>query len=130
MTDDRRYEGEYPGQEGLPFDEGAGRDAGGRRSPGGSPDDDLFVWDELRPPDRGRDGRGRRPADAEPDGWQVRESPEGAERPRAPRDDRRASGDWRAPEYPTGAGRARHEPADGYEVSEEWEEWLEPERAR
>ncbi len=57
----------------------------------------------------------------------MRESPEGAEWPRAPRDDRRASGDWRAPEYPTGAGRTRHEPADGYEVSEEWEEWLEPE---
>ncbi len=40
---------------------------------------------------------------------------------------RREPGDWRAPEYPTGAGRARYEPADGYEASEEWEEWLEPE---
>ena len=93
MTDDRRYEGEYPGQEGLPFDEGAGE----RRSSGGS-DDDLFVWSDLRPPDRGRDER-RRPA---------------------------ASGDWRAPEYPTGSGRPRYEPGDGYETSEEWEEWLEP----
>ena len=137
MTDDRPYEGEYPGQEGLPFDEGAGGPAlrgrrgraGGRRSSGGS-DDDLFVWDELRPPDRGRDERGRRPADAEPGDWRVREFPAGAERPRAPRDDRRATGDWRPPEYPTGAGRTRYEPADGYEASEEWEEWLEPEAPR
>jgi hypothetical protein len=95
MTDDRPYEGEYPGQEGLPFDAGAGRYAGGRRPPAAGPDDDLFVWDELRPPRRGRDER--------------------------------AAGEWRAPEYPTGAGRTHHEPADGYEVSEEWEEWLEPE---
>ena len=54
------------------------------------------MWNDLRPPARGRD-----------------------ERPRP-------SGDWRAPEYPTGAGRTRYEPADGYETSEEWEEWLEP----
>ena len=40
---------------------------------------------------------------------------------------RRPRQDWRAPEYPTGSGRARYEPADGYEASEEWEEWLEPE---
>ena len=93
MTDDSRYDGEYPGQEGLPFDEGAGE----RRSSGGS-DDDLFVWNDLRPPARGRNERLRRP-----------------------------SRDWRSPEYPTGAGHTRYEPADGYETSEEWEEWLEPE---
>ena len=62
------------------------------------PEDDLFVWDDLRPPDR----RGR----------------EGA---RAGRDD------WRAPEYPTGGPTERRTPAaDGHEASEEWEEWLEP----
>ncbi len=102
MSDDGRYEGEYPGQQGLPFDEGgedrrraggdAGPGAGGRGHSGGS-DDDLFVWNDLRPPSR---------------------------------DERRATGDWRAPEYPTGAGRARPESADGYEAAEEWEEWLEP----
>jgi uncharacterized protein len=116
MSDDRRYEGEYPGQEGLPFDEGrredrrpaaggAGPDAGGRRSSGGGSDDDLFVWNDLRPPARGSDQRAHRPAGAE-------------------------HRDWRAPEYPTGAGRTRYEPADGYEASEEWEEWLEPEAPR
>ena len=72
----------------------------GGRTPAGA-DEDLFVWNDLRPPDRRRDER-RRPAEP------------------APRD-------WRAPEYPTGAGRTRYEPADGYEASEEWEEWLEPE---
>jgi hypothetical protein len=97
---------------GMPFgdeparDAGAGRapgrDASGARAgaPGGDADDDLFVWNELRPPRR---EPSRRPADPEP-------------------------GDWRAPEYPTtGSGRRRHEPGDGYETSEEWEEWLEPE---
>ena len=93
MTDDRRYEGEYPGREGLPF-------GAGGRSPAG-PDEDLFVWSDLRSPDRRRDER-RRPSEPE-------------------------SRDWRAPEYPTGAGRTRYEPADGFEASEEWEEWLEPE---
>ena len=129
MTDDRRYEGEYPGQEGLPFDEGAGRPAlsAAARADAGAAlvrrlDDDLFVWDELRPPDRGRDDadaagapagdwRGARPA---------RSAARAARRPAR-------AGDWRAPEYPTGAGRTRYEPADGYEASEEWEEWLEPE---
>ena len=119
MTDDRPYEGEYPGQERLPWDDGAPGPGGapargaGDRAPGGGDrsasraggsDDDLFVWNDLRPPARGRD-EGRRPAErrrpAEPD-------------------------DWRAPEYPTGSARARHEPADGYEASEEWEEWLDP----
>lgn len=38
--------------------------------------------------------------------------------------------DWRAPEYPTGSGRARREPDGGFEASEEWEEWLEPEAPR
>ena len=109
MTDDGRYEGEYPGREGLPFDEVGGEDrrpASGASGPGagdrpasGASGDDLFVWNELRPPARGRDER-RRP---EP-----------------------GPSEWRAPEYPTGAGRARYEPADGYEASEEWEEWLEP----
>ena len=132
MTDDRRYEGEYPGQEGLPFDEGAGDPrpadgagpgAGERRSPGGS-DDDLFVWNDLRPPARGRD-EGRRPAASGPG---DRRTPESAAPRSGARDGRprRPSGDWRAPEYPTGAGRPRYEPADGYETSEEWEEWLEP----
>jgi len=114
MTDDRRYDGEYPGQEGLPFDDGSAGGRGGAGSgragarPGGAggrtpagADEDLFVWNDLRPLDRRRDER-RRPAEPEPR-------------------------DWRAPEYPTGAGRRRYEPADGYEASEEWEEWLEPE---
>jgi hypothetical protein len=38
--------------------------------------------------------------------------------------------DWRAPEYPTGSGRARRDPAGGYQASEEWEERLEPEAPR
>ena len=105
MSGDGPYEGEYPGQMGMPFDasDGAGGAAGKPR--GGAEDrrardadDDLFVW-ELRPPKR--------------------------EQPRRPDDD--VPGDWRAPEEPTGYGRARYEPADGYETSEEWEEWLEPE---
>lgn len=41
---------------------------------------------------------------------------------RPPRDSRRG----RAPEYPTGDGRSRREPAGGYEAGEEWAEWLEP----
>ena len=85
MTDERPSGGEYPGQE----------------RPRAGADDDLFVWDDLRPPARGRDER-RRPAEPVP-------------------------GDWRAPEYPTGPGHARYEPADGYATSQEWEEWLEPE---
>ncbi len=156
MSDDRPYEGEYPGQEGLPFDEGAGRPGAGRppeqprRRP--DPDDYLFVWNDLRPPRRDEP---RRPAEAVPGDWQVQEfgaDPGGSgadrERPddraRAERDaldrryervadeernerPRRSRRGWRAPEYPTGSGRTRHEPADGYEASEEWEEWLEPE---
>ena len=91
-------------------------------APGGS-DDDLFVWNDLRPPARGRDDGG---GPLHP----VRAI--GARRVRGPRPApataaRAASGDWRAPEYPTGPGRPRYEPADGYETSEEWEEWLEPE---
>ena len=134
MSDDGSYEGEYPGQEGLPFDEGgedrrrAGDDAGlhaGGRGPSGGSDDDLFVWNELRPPSR--DDRRRRPADAGLGDRRAPESPAGAGGARESRRERRASGDWRAPEYPTGAGRTRHEPADGYEASDEWEEWLEPE---
>jgi len=136
MSDDRRYEGEFPGQEGLPFDEGAGDprpaggagpDAGEPRSPGGS-DDDLFVWNDLRPPARGRDERRRAaasgPGDRRTPESAVPESSASAGRPR------RSSGDWRAPEYPTGAGRPRYRPADGYETSEEWEEWLEPDAPR
>ena len=57
---------------------------------------------------------------ARPGDWRVPEYPATGRRPRPPRQD------WRAPEYPTGSGRARYEPADGYEASEEWEEWLEP----
>jgi len=114
MSGDGSYQGEYPGQMGMPFgdeprDEAPGR-AGGvperdagrqargamKRDAGRSADDDdeLFVWNDLRPSRRERAAR--------------------------------ASGDWRAPEEPTGPGR-RYEPADGYETSEEWEEWLEPE---
>jgi len=121
MSDDGRYEGEYPGQEGLPFDDGgpAGRGGGGSGRPGARPDggaagaggrtaagadEDLFVWSDLRPPDRRSAKRGR-PAGPEPR-------------------------DWRAPQYPTGAARPRHAPSDGYETSEEWEEWLEPEARR
>jgi uncharacterized protein len=91
MTDDRRREGEYPGQEGLPFDGGGA--AGG--------DEDFFVWSDLGPPGRRRDER----------------RPLSGTEPR----------DWRAPEYPTGAGRPQYQRADGFEASEEWEEWLEPE---
>ncbi len=105
MSGDGPYEGEYPGQMGMPFDEpdGARGAAGEPRDapaggPGPRPDDDLFVW-ELRPPRRGRPRR-----------------PEGG-----------APGDWRAPEEPTGLRPSAYEPADGYETSEEWEEWLEPE---
>ena len=98
MTDDSRYGGEYPGQEGLPFDEGAGDHRRPASGGPGSGDDDLFVWNGLRRPAAGE----RRQPDPAPS-------------------------DWRAPEYPTGAGRTRYEPADGHEASEEWEEWLEPE---
>jgi hypothetical protein len=87
---------------------GTGR---GDRRPFDEGADDLFVWDGLRPPrDRrepaGASGAGRR-----------------EDRPR------RAPDDWRPPEYPTGAGPAAQRPAheDGYDVEEEWEEWLEPE---
>jgi hypothetical protein len=120
---------------------------------GDASDDDLFVWHGLRPPRREQP---RRPAGDVPADWRVPEfGPEigGAraddraaraerdvldhryERETGGRADRRASGrgrdtrrpgDWRAPEYPTG-DRARYEPADGYETSEEWEEWLDPE---
>ena len=141
MSDDRPNEGEYPGQEGLPFGEGSGGPGAGRpperRRP--DPDDDLFVWNELRPPRRDEP---RRPAEPVPGEWQVREFGDGAgesgdargrpdDRARAERDaldrryEREARGerderprrprqDWRAPEYPTGSGRARYEPADGY----------------
>ncbi len=61
-------------------------------------DDDLFVWRDPRSPARD-----------------------------VPRADEPPPGDWRAPEYPAGAGPAGPPaPLDGYEVEEEWEEWLEP----
>lgn len=158
MSNDGPSEGEYPGQMGTPFEGGADRDA--RRPP--DPDDDLFVWDGLRPPRREQP---RRPAGSEPGDWRVPEFGAGVgaagagreeDSARAERDalDRRyehetggredagppagsgyeraarASGDWRAPEYPTGDRRSGHEPDDGYETSEEWEEWLEPEAPR
>jgi hypothetical protein len=128
VTDERPYEGEYPGQERLPWDDGAPCPGGapargaGDRPPGGGDrpasraagsDDDLFVWNDLRPPARERD-EGRRPAE-----------PQRPSEPRRPAEPEQH--DWRAPEYPTGSGRARYEPADGFEASEEWEEWLEPE---
>ena len=118
MSGDEPYEGEYPGQMGLPLDHGGARGAGGGRAGGGAAgpgrpeepkrrgrdaDEDLFVWKDLRPPRR---------QDA---------AASGGERPR------RAYREWRAPEEPTGPGRSRRGPADGYEASEEWEEWLEPE---
>lgn len=99
MSGDGPHEGEYPGQMGMPFGDEPGRDAAGGRAPGADADDDLFVWNDLRPARREQP----RPAESE-------------------------AGDWRAPEYPTtGSGRRRHQSADGYETSEEWEEWLEPE---
>ena len=107
MTDDGRYEGEYPGQEGLPFDEGAGDASRGRRRCGRR---------RAAPRRRLR----RRPLRVE------RPAAAGPRARRAPAARRAEPGDWRAPEYPTGAGRTRYEPADGYEASEEWEEWLEP----
>jgi uncharacterized protein len=147
MTADGPHEGEYPGQIGMPFGEEPDRDAGAGRAPGAGADDDLFVWNDLRPPRREQP---RRPAESDPGDWRVDEfdAPSGGrretggdaareradldrryERDTRAQDDRRASGDWRAPEYPTrGSGRrGRYEPADGYETSEEWEEWLEPE---
>lgn len=125
MTGDGTYEGDDPGQERLPWEDDGPR-PGGAPGPGGAhagsgpapgtgdADDDLFVWRDLRPPARGRD-EGRRRDEAFRAGGDA---------------PRRAHEDWRAPEYPTGSGRARHEPADGYEASEEWEEWLEPEAPR
>ncbi len=105
MTDDDRYD-----------------ESGGRRPFDGSPDDDLFVWDALRPPrprdDAGRDDEARRD-DAGREA--SRRADRGAQRRPA------RSDDWRRPEYPTGAGPVRQPPAPGgYEVEEEWEEWLEP----
>jgi len=156
---DGPYEGEYPGQMGMPVegDPDEGRTSGGGAA-GSGPDDDLFVWHGLRPPRREQP---RPPADDVPGDWRVPEFGAGAgaagerrdDRARTERDaldrryeretgasryeqdagasrrgrDARASGDWRAPEYPTGDRRSHHEPDDGYETSEEWEEWLEPE---
>jgi lysophospholipase L1-like esterase len=154
MSGDGGREGEYPGQMGMPFDEPdePGRAADERAKPGEprrgqEADDDLFVW-ELRPPRREQP---RRPADDVPGDWRVPEfgtrgGAVGAgagthdgrdaldrryERERAGRryhePQARAAADWRAPEYPTGDRRARPEPGGGYETTEEWEEWLEPE---
>ncbi len=97
MTDDERHAGATGGDDRRLSGEGA---------------DDLFVWDGLRPPARGRRDYGGAP------GAGRRE-----DRPRRSRDD------WRSPEYPTGAGPAPRSPAHdgGYDASEEWEEWLEPE---
>jgi uncharacterized protein len=141
MSADGPHEGEYPGQMGMPFGDEPARDAGAGRAPGADADDDLFVWNDLRPPRREQP---RRPAEPESGDWRVHEfdAPSGAAaggreadaaRERADLDRRyereaRASGDWRAPEYPTtGSGRRRSQKADGYDASEEWEEWLEPE---
>ena len=44
MSGDGPYEGEYPGQMGMPFDDEPARDAAGGRAPGADADDDLFVW--------------------------------------------------------------------------------------
>ena len=150
MTDDRPYEGEYPGQERFPWDDGAAGSGGAPGAPGAGPgddraasgagggaDDDLFVWNDLRPPDSGRDERRRSPAEPVPGDWRVSEFAAGGrssrdagdrqdDPPRAGGPSRRSRDDWRAPEYPTGSARARYQPADGYEASEEWEEWLEP----
>jgi lysophospholipase L1-like esterase len=160
MKDDGRHEGEYPGQMGMPFGEDLPRERGGAsrgdvpsprpdpdaRGRGPDPDDDLFVWD-LRPPRREEP---RRPAESVPGDWRVSEFGAGQAGPGGPgarSDDRRTraereavdhryerqarvSGDWRAPEYPTGDRRRRQEPADGFETSEEWEEWLDPEVPR
>ena len=141
MSGDGPHEDQYPGQIGMPFGDEPARDAGRGRAPGAD-DDDLFVWNDLRPPRREQP---RRPADSDAGDWRVNEfgapaggagGGPGADAERAERDDldrryereARASGDWRAPEYPTtGSGRRRRQPADGYETSEEWEEWLEPE---
>lgn len=80
---DRPYEGEYPGQMGMPFDDEPGRssrepgrphrDAGRPQRPEPDPDDDLFVWD-LQP----RREQPRRPADREAGDWPVPESGAGA----------------------------------------------------
>lgn len=40
---------------------------------------------------------------------------------------RRSADDWRRPEYPTGAAPRSRARDGGYELEEEWEEWLEPE---
>ncbi len=99
MTDDERH------------DDGTGRN--GRRPPDGDAGD-LFVWDGLRPPARGRAGAGPSRAGR------------GEDRPR------RSPDDWRPPEYPTGGAPASRRPADdgGHEPVEEWEEWLEPQGPR
>jgi hypothetical protein len=81
---------------------GSGRDD---RRPFGEDADDLFVWDGLRPPSGERTSQGAGRA---------------GDRSRRPPDD------WRPPEYPTGGRPASRPPADGYEVEEEWEEWLDP----
>jgi uncharacterized protein len=152
MSGDDRYEGEYPGQMGMPFGEGdggadrRGGEAGSAPTPPHEPDrgagDDLFVWSELRPPRREQP---RRPAGHGQGDWRVPEFGGGAGRVAgAPPDDEvsdaeralidrryeraaRSAGDWRAPEEPTGSRRRRPETAGGYAASEEWEEWLEPE---
>ena len=111
------------------------------RAPARGADDDLFVWDDCGR--RGASSPGGRPTPGRARRASEFNAPAGgagggrdADAARAARDDldrryereARASGDWRAPEYPTtGSGRGRYEPADGYETSEEWEEWLEPE---
>jgi uncharacterized protein len=152
MSGDGPHEGEYPGQMGMPFEDAPARGAAGGRAPGPGesrragggaapgPDDDLFVWNDLRPPRR---EQSRRPAESENGDWSVREfgapgagggrrDDDAARRERDDLDrryarDARDADDWRAPEYPTSSRRQRYEPADGYETSEEWEEWLEPE---
>ncbi len=148
MSGQGPYEGDYPEQAGMPFGDEPARDGGPGRAPETDADDDLFVWNDLRPPRREQP---RRPAESESGDWRVHEfgAPSGGAGGRRDEDaaraeradldrryeraarasgDRGASGDWRPPEYPTtGSGRRRYEPADGYETSEEWEEWLEPE---
>ena len=156
MSDDGPSGGEYPGQMGMPFEGDAdeGRDA--RRPPGPDDDLFVWDLrppkrEQPRPPadevpgdwrvrefgagaagasgSRG-DDRARTERDAldrryerETGAGRYEQSAGASRRGR----DARASGDWRAPEYPTGDRRSRREPDDGYETSEEWEEWLEPE---
>ena len=114
MTDDGPYEGEYPGQERFPWDDGAAGSGGAPGAPGARP-----------AATGGRPAPGAARTTTSSSGTTCGRPTAGATSAVARRRSR-VPGDWRAPEYPTGPGRARYQPADGYEASEEWEEWLEP----